>query len=440
MKTNTKPRPKPVYTHEGARTTRTSAEETLRRLTACCFLGENQFYVDGQSISKAILEATAKVSGEFARDWAIEVRSKWHMRHAPLMIICGMIRHHPEYVAKTIEGCIQRPDEMGELVNLYWQAGGNKHMLPRQMKRGLGRCFTKFDETQLSKWDSNNAQVSLRDVLFLSHAKPGKGQKALFKRIADNKLKTAPTWESELSAGKDKAKVFTKLIKDKKLGGMALIKNLRNMEQAGVDRLIIKQAINNMGVARILPFRFISAAKYGPSFEPELEEAMRRCVEDKTPLEGRTAFLVDTSGSMNRPLSEKSDLNRYEAGFGLAMVLRWACADVDIYSFGSTGELAEVPPRQGFALRDALNAVNFNGGTDINYAVTHVEAAAKYDRIIVITDEQSMSPVNSVNIKRAYMVNVASCEHGVGYKKPWQHISGFSEGVLSYIREIENLD
>ena len=436
MKTNTKIKTPAPRTHEGAKAVRNTPEQLLQRLTACCFLGEDQFYVDGQTIMSAIIKAVGKVSGKFASEWAIEVRSTWNMRHAPLAIICGMLKEHQEKVAETIVGCVQRPDELSELVSLYWKLNGKK-MLPRQMKIGLARCFSKFDEERLSKWDFNKAEVSLRDVLFLCHAKPGKSQKALFKRIADNKMKTMDTWETLLSAGGDKAKTFTKLLKDQQLGGMALLKNLRNMEQAGVDRKLVQQAILEMNTRRILPFRFIAAAKYAPTFEPQLEQAMKRNVEDRPKLGGRTAFLVDTSGSMDAALSDKSELKRYEAGFGLAMVLRWACEDVDIYSFGDTGELKQIPPRQGFALRDALNACNFNGGTNIDYAVTTAEAAGPYDRLIVITDEQSAHPVAAAKSPLAYMVNVASYQYGVGNRASWTHISGFSEGILRYIQETE---
>ncbi|HEY0651305.1 MAG TPA: hypothetical protein VGD44_25675, partial [Phenylobacterium sp.] len=40
---------------------------------------------------------------------------------------------------------------------------------------------------------------------------------------------------------------------------------------------------------------------------------------------------------------------------------------------------------------------------------------------------------------KGYVINVASARNGVGYGK-WVHIDGFSEAVLSYIREAEGLN
>ena len=59
----------------------------------------------------------------------------------------------------------------------------------------------------------------------------------------------------------------------------------------------------------------------------------------------------------------------------------------------------------------------------------------QYDRLIVFTDEQAHDSVPDPR-GRGYMVNVASNQYGVGYGK-WNHIDGFSEAILDYIRESE---
>jgi hypothetical protein len=61
--------------------------------------------------------------------------------------------------------------------------------------------------------------------------------------------------------------------------------------------------------------------------------------------------------------------------------------------------------------------------------------AGPYDRIVVITDEQSADRVPTPKGK-GYMVNVASAKNGVGYGE-WMHIDGWSEAVIEYIRESE---
>jgi hypothetical protein len=67
-----------------------------------------------------------------------------------------------------------------------------------------------------------------------------------------------------------------------------------------------------------------------------------------------------------------------------------------------------------------------------------VEAAETYDRLIVITDEQSHDQVPAPRGK-GYIVNVASARNGVGYGE-WTHIDGWSEAVIEYIRELEAVE
>jgi len=45
------------------------------------------------------------------------------------------------------------------------------------VKKGLATAFPKFDEYQLAKYD-RGGPIKLRDVLFLSHAKPRNAEQA----------------------------------------------------------------------------------------------------------------------------------------------------------------------------------------------------------------------------------------------------------------------
>ena len=65
-------------------------------------------------------------------------------------------------------------------------------------------------------------------------------------------------------------------------------------------------------------------------------------------------------------------------------------------------------------------------------------AASKgYDRIIVLTDEQSATNVGNPLIgTKGYMLNVAAYQNGVG-GTGWVRVDGWSEAVVDYIREVE---
>ncbi len=132
-------------------------------------------------------------------------------------------------------------------------------------------------------------------------------------------------------------------------------------------------------------------------------------------------------------LSQKSEMLRTDAAYGLAVLLREVCERVAVYTFSERAKL--VAPRRGFALRDAMERSQPHGGTNLGQALAQVEAAEVYDRVVVITDEQSHGRVPAPQ-GRGYMINVASARNGVGYGK-WTHIDGWSEAVLEYVRELE---
>ena len=422
---------RPGITHEGAPARELNAEQRLRRSVLSCLLWEDEFYEDGQAIADRIQALAAQVAPETVAALAIEAREQMKLRHAPLMLLCALIRMGGPLVAPTLERVIQRADELTELVALYWRGG--KRPLSKQMKLGLGRAFGKFDAYALAKYD-RSGPVRLRDVLFLSHAKPkDEAQALLWKQLAEGTLASPDTWEVALSGGADKGETFTRLLSERKLGYLALLRNLRNMDQAGVDEALVTEAIlARRGAERVLPFRFVAAARAAPRFEPALDEALAETVLAQPIMAGRTIILVDVSGSMDARLSAKSDLTRMDAAATLAAIIP---GKVRLFTFSNA--VVEVPARRGMAGVDAIVRSQPHGGTELGAAVTQMNTIP-HDRLIVITDEQARAPVPDPVAQKAYMINVASARNGVGYG-PWMHIDGFSENVLAYVRAHEQL-
>jgi 60 kDa SS-A/Ro ribonucleoprotein len=281
----------------------------------------------------------------------------------------------------------------------------------------------------------DNAAVKLRDVIRLTHPKPADAAQAdLWKRAMNGELKTPDTWEVSLSAGADKREAWTRLLTERKLGYLALLRNLRNMVQAGVDPGLVREAIvaRRGGAERVLPFRYIAAARACPQMEPALDQALSEAVLTMPVLSGTTAILVDVSDSMDDKLSTKSDLTRADAAAALASVIH---GDRRVFTFSH--QVVEVPPRLGMAGVDAILRSQPHGGTRLGAAIAAVNEQVKHDRLIVVTDEQSHDRVGDPVAKRAYMINVASAKNGVGYGR-WTHIDGFSEGVLKFIAEVES--
>jgi hypothetical protein len=283
-------------------------------------------------------------------------------------------------------------------------------------------------------------------------------------------LNAPDTWNVELSArGKaEKKEVFTEQLLNKKIGASALLQNLRNMVESGVDHDLVRQALNNINVERILPFRFITAARYAPTFKAELQDAMFKCMAGIEKFSGKTILLVDISGSMGSPMSRRKDgraseLRRVDAAAGLCILAQDTCEHASIYLFDtstyrvSNRSIERVHAGQtrgwysehslgegksyanqlvGFALAEAIsNAAN--GGTDLAQAVDYINKNERYDRLIIFGDEESATtPQAPISGALGYSINIASGSYGVGYGQ-WHNISGFSENVLHYIAEYE---
>lgn len=432
-KLNTKPRNE-KRTHEGAPAfPHLKPIQQLRRSVLSCLLWEGEFYEDGESIADRIVSAAQACAPSDVACIAIEAREQFNLRHVPLLLLEVLTRTGAggRLVGDTIARVIQRADEPGEFLAIC-KARGMKSV-SKQMKFGLARALKKFDEYQLAKYDRAGS-VRLRDVMFLTHPKPnGNGQMDLFKRLAAQELETPDTWEVSLSGGADKRETFERLLREGKLGYLALLRNLRNMSEAGVDDGLVRDAIlARKGAQRVLPFRYVAAARACPRMEPHLDKALTAAVLEMEELPGCTFILVDVSGSMGAPLSHRSDMTRMIAGAVLGSI--WP-GEARVFTFSH--DVVEVPPRKGVAGVDAVLRSQNHGGTYLGGAVTAMNSMP-HDRLVVITDEQSHDRVPDPVAKRAYMINVASARNGIGYGR-WTHIDGFSEAVIRFITESERV-
>ncbi len=452
MRTNL-PKSYSVITHGGAPAVpHLSPYAELRRTVLSCLLWEDQFYESGESIADRIAKGAGQVSASELSALAIEARNVQHLRHVPLLLCVHLAKKGGGLVSKTLYEVIQRPDELAEFLALYWRKG--KTPISKQVKKGLAAAFTKFNEYSLAKYNREGA-IKLRDVLFMVHAKPKDAeQEAVWKRLVDGTLVTPDTWEVNLSGGADKKETFERLLMENKLCYLALLRNLRNMIDADCDLTLVKQAILNRanGADKVLPFRYIAAAKAAPALEETLDAAFLASFSGVQKLPGKTVAIVDISGSMTSALSGKSDMTRALAANALAAICREVCEDPRIYATAGNDASRKhatglIPNRRGMALIDALSAANKElggGGIFLKQVMDYIYSKEKdIARVIIITDEQDCaaypedSPKNARLLgKHNYMINVASYKNGIGYNA-WTHINGFSEGVIRWIFEYE---
>ena len=206
--------------------------------------------------------------------------------------------------------------------------------------------------------------MKLRDVLFLSHAKPrDEAQAELWKRLVEGELATPDTWEVALSAWRQQARgVGASAPASASSARLAVLRNLRNMKEAGVDEKLVIARLRIMKTDRVLPFRFIAAARYAPQWEAELERQCSGAVEADC-----ESWRARPSCSSTSPARwwRRSPRVRRCCVPTLLTVWRSCCArsprSVSVYTFSD--RCVRVPARRGFALRDAMDASQPHGAT-----------------------------------------------------------------------------
>ncbi|MCL2880823.1 MAG: hypothetical protein FWF29_11305, partial [Treponema sp.] len=387
-----------------------------------------------------------RVTQEEARQILMDAKFKSKLRHMPLYLLT-LFAEKKWLRKEDVARVCTRVDDLTELLSLYWK--DCKKPLNHQLVKGLAMKIPEFNEYALAKYNRAKA-VKLRDVFRIARPVPGNDtQSALWKRVVANELAVPDTWEVAISAcGNDNAKKgqeFTRFLTEReldtetgkefnKLGDLAFLRNLRKMMECGVNESIIRQSFDDRNWRWIIPYQFISAASANPGLEDVLEKAMFKCLGNEEPLTEKMSLLTDISGSMNSKISGKSEVMRYDVAAGLAVLLREICADIKLYTFNET--LHEIPPRRGFALRDAISK-NVGGGTEMWGAIRGAGKDRHNNVMIVITDEQTMDrgKYTDANADLLVIINVASYQNGVGYEKGVVHINGWSDSVINWLRE-----
>ena len=440
----------------------------LRRAVLANLLWENIAYMDGQSITNEIKRLIPLCDPKQVANLAIEARVMQKLRHTPLFLAVEMCKHDETrpYVKDVLPQIITRADMLTDFMALYWADG--KCPICNSAKKGLAEAFHNFNEYKFAKYD-RNTEIKLRDVMFMVRPKPeNQLEKELYKKIADRTLETPETWELLLSLAhtiEEKAAVWTKLITEGKLGGKAMLMNIRNMQNVGVPRPIIEQGLNDLKGAMLLPLDFLKAMHESNGFDREIEAAMLKTYENMPKLPGKTLFIVDVSGSMGSITSSGSKFDRLDQACAMAMLAANQCEDFELVcTAGSDSELREkqmrIPyPSKGFNLFNEIEATRSTIGGGGIFTYQCIEKLRKelgdkihdYARIIVFSDSQDIDVSNyrSPNHgkkprpfgKYNYICDVSAHTRGIAYKGVWTaEISGWSEHFLTYIAAYEGIE
>ncbi|MDV7698991.1 TROVE domain-containing protein [Chryseobacterium soli] len=414
-----------VMNYEGAKAyTMTPAEELY---TAVVTTGlSNTTYEKGNERLNRIQSLITKNNPEFVAKLAVYARKEMYLRSIPLVLTTELARQTSgtDLVSKTVDGVIQRADEITELLAYYQLANERTEVkklnrLSKQIQKGLVKSFNKFDEYQFAKYN-RKAEVTLKDALFLVHPKAkDENQQVIFNKIVSDSLQTPYTWEVELSvlgqtrfaseaerksAFKNK---WEELIFSNKLGYMAMLRNLRNILEAGVSPdamskvchyLADEKAVRN---SKQLPFRFLAAYRelktidspYLSTVLETLEEAVLVSANNIKGFGFGTSVVIaaDVSGSMQKPVSPKSKILLYDIGLLMSMILQSQCKNVITGMFGDRWKRVSMPKNSilrnvnEFYKREGEVGYSTNGYLVIEDLISRRE---NVDKVMLFTDTQ----------------------------------------------------
>ena len=356
MKFNFSIKKEAITNYQGAKAFVLTPKMELYSAIATTMLSD-AFYEKADDRLARIVKLISEVDPQFVARLAIYARKQMNLRTAPVVLATELAKIHEgdSLVSKTIGEVVMRPDEIMELLAYYQLTNkrtGTKKLnkVSKQVQKGLAASFNKFDEYQFAKYN-RDADVKLRDALFLVHPKAkDEAQQSIFNKIAKQELATPYTWETELSAlgqqtfENEKAKALAvkakweDLIDSKKIGYMAMLRNLRSMLDAQVSSAHVEKvcaylsdekAVQN---SKQLPFRFLAAYRelkeiksgYTSYILDALEKAIQMSVANMQGFDLNTKVVIacDVSGSMQKTISAKSKVmlyDRFVAGYAVAV-------------------------------------------------------------------------------------------------------------------------
>jgi hypothetical protein len=458
-------------TFEGAPGFARDAKGELFLLAVTNLVGEDTFY-EAAADRDARFTSLVRELAVSEPDWTARLigwlRTGANLRSASLIaaaefvaarLAAGLTGSNRTVIATVL----QRADEPGELLG-YWFATHGR-VVPKPVKRGVADAAVRlYSERSLLKWDSALRSVRFADVLELTHPTPAAAwQNALFRYAIDRRHDRPDTVPAELATITARAELMALPVADRRavladprrlaaagmtweslagwlqgpldaaawqavipsIGYMALLRNLRNFDEAGVPDHVAEQVAARLAdpaqvaASRQLPMRFLSAYRAAPSLRwaAALEKALAASLAGVPSLGGRTLVLVDRSGSMFGPVSARSQLTRADAAavFGTALAVRAKQADLVEFGTGS----APVRFRRAESVLRVLDRFGELGGTNTAEAVRRHYRG--HDRVAIVTDEQAWIDARGSDPTRAvpstvpvYTWNLAGYRFGHG--------------------------
>jgi hypothetical protein len=385
----------------------------------------------------------------------------------------------PKYkLRELVKGVISRADELTDLYAYALTVFKGKGLkVPMGLRRGVSDAFNKFDTYQFGKYNRSEG-LSLKNLLRIIHPEPvGENNSTIFKKIMDESLESPYTWEVELSKNgqlsaaerKSPAVLWTELVTREgsgSLGYMALLRNLRNLKESGIDndtwKLVAAKLSNPKAVAKSkqLPFGFINAydiAKESgvPSLVLNaLQEATELSLSNMPKMGDYVWIIADCSGSMNdfpgtysfssAKNTTKNSPIKIAAIFGAALVKASKNSfETKFTMFDDYAKHVELNPRDSiFTLYEKIMARNAGGGTNLESALAEKSKLGfEPDTVIILSDMEVNRLRSGTNIDSMFKRDCVKVAINLGSRDTtpltewngWTQLAGWSPRIFQFV-------
>jgi len=363
-------------------------------------LGEKKFYGDNTADIRRLAERLCRDGeGEFVAKLAVWARTKGNLRSVSHMLI-AIVAHEcsgqPFVRPSSRVIASRRGDDGTEMLAAYKAMYGNGW--PHAMQRGIRDALEGMSPCSIAKYQSKGRDMKMRDTLRITHPKPSDTalSEAMGKCVA-GELPMPKGWETELSERGNTKEVWDELLSERKVGIFAATRNLRNMVRAGADVSPVIEMLENEETirnSRMLPFRFYSAYSeldnaglLTTRMSRALDRAMCASCENVDGLRGRTAVLIDVSGSMSSRVSANSMVSCVNIAAVLGAMVAHVADDAYVCAFDNH---AKVVPMGGTSVLSDVRMVPYaSGGTNMKAGFDLLSKSGfDADRVVVLSDNE----------------------------------------------------
>lgn len=364
---------------------------------------EDTFYESADSqilryynLTKLIAE---KYGWEFIAKAAVFTRKGLGMRSISNLTAAILNEQKFENKRTFFHNIMKRPDDVAETFAAIDTIGGKRS---HALVRGAGDYLSELNEYAVSKYKLNGHKYNMYDLINITHA-----SSPVINSYKNGTLTPPETWEVLISTSESDEEKYTRwiqLLTEKKLGYLALIRNLNNLTEAINyfgnsyaasclhNQLTDEEAIKK---SMVFPYQIYTAyrnCKYSSYWKNDLEYAFMISTENMPQVQGRSCIMIDVSGSMFNSFGNKSKVSMAEASACYAYALWQKNPNMTIIKFGTIAKIVDLTHKDytPFEFIEMLTKNdNCGHGTYLQNAFEIIDGM-RYDNIFIFSDMQTM--------------------------------------------------